>query len=67
MPKRKQIKANELVKILERAGFVRRRSRGSHLILKHSDGRRTIVPMHSSKNIPIGTLKAILKDVRLDL
>jgi predicted RNA binding protein YcfA (HicA-like mRNA interferase family) len=37
---------------------------GSHLVLKHSDGRRTTVPVHS-KDIPKGTLLAIIKDAKI--
>jgi len=33
--------------------------------MKHSDGRRTVVPMHSNKDIPKGTLLAILKDIQI--
>ena len=62
MPKLPRISAADLVGALKRMGFVEHRQRGSHLAMKHSDGRRTIVPMHSG-DIPIGTLRGILKDI----
>ena len=37
---------------------------GSHRVMKHADGRRTTVPMHG-KDIPKGTLLAILRDIEI--
>ena len=39
------------------------RHSGSHLIMKHPDGRRTTVPIHFGRDIPKGTLLAILRDI----
>jgi len=33
------LKATELIRVLERIGFVAVRQRGSHIRLKHGDGR----------------------------
>jgi predicted RNA binding protein YcfA (HicA-like mRNA interferase family) len=56
----------ELVKVLEKIGFIARRQKGSHLsLLRETDGRRATVPIHKGKEIPVGTLKAILKDADL--
>ncbi|HWG84885.1 MAG TPA: type II toxin-antitoxin system HicA family toxin [Deinococcales bacterium] len=52
-------KAREVVRRLERAGFRRERQRGSHLALRHPDGRTVIVPMHAG-DIPTGTLHNIV-------
>lgn len=57
--------APELVRILERRGFERVRQSGSHLILRHSDGRRVTVPMHKSKDLGRGLLARIMKDADL--
>ena len=65
MPKRRQVKPKELIRALQKIGFVKFRSRGSHLLMKHLDGRRTIIPVHGGKDIPIGTLNAILKDLQI--
>jgi len=64
MPKLPIVTAKKLVKVLEKIGFRNSRSRGSHIIMVHLDGRRAVVPMHG-KDIPNGTLLAILKDVGL--
>lgn len=57
--------AAELVRILERSGFERVRQSGSHLILRHSDGRRVTVPMHKSRDLGRGLLARIMKDADL--
>jgi len=44
---------------LKRAEFVEAHQRGSHLVLKHIDGRMVVLPMHS-RDLPIGTLYAIV-------
>lgn len=58
----KSLSPKELIKLLEGLGFVYQRSKGSHQLFKHPDGRRTIVPYHS-KDLKTGTLLAILKQV----
>lgn len=60
------IKGRDLIKILEKLGFVQTGSQGSHFRLKHSDGRWTQVAVHV-KPIPKGTLRAILRQTRLDV
>jgi predicted RNA binding protein YcfA (HicA-like mRNA interferase family) len=55
----------ELVEILGKAGFEVIRIRGSHYILGHSDGRRTVVPIHSGETIGPGLLAQILRDCEL--
>jgi predicted RNA binding protein YcfA (HicA-like mRNA interferase family) len=62
-----RLKGKELVRALERAGFAVNRSRGSHVFLKHPDGRTTTVPMHSGETIGPGLLRAILRDVELSV
>lgn len=44
----------EIVSILKKAGFVVERQRGSHVFLKHPDGRATVVPVHSGETIGPG-------------
>ena len=53
-------KAREILSRLQRAGFVIRRRSGSHVILRHQDGRQTYVAMHTT-DVPAGTFRAILK------
>lgn len=65
MTKLPQTKGKELGKVLEKKGFVVRKTKGSHVVFTHLDGRRTTVPMHN-KPLGVGLLKAILKQAGLD-
>jgi predicted RNA binding protein YcfA (HicA-like mRNA interferase family) len=58
-----RLKGKEIIRILERAGFVIVRTKGSHTFLRHSDGRATVVPVHSGETIGPGLLRAILRDI----
>ncbi|MBU4331846.1 type II toxin-antitoxin system HicA family toxin [Patescibacteria group bacterium] len=62
------LKDRDLLKVLKRLGFFEHRQRGtSHLVLKHSDNRRVIIAVHQGKDIPRGTLKAILEDAEISV
>ncbi|HTS34101.1 MAG TPA: type II toxin-antitoxin system HicA family toxin [Candidatus Solibacter sp.] len=62
-----RLKGKELIRILEKFGFQVARSRGSHFVLRHSDGRVTTVPVHSGEVLGPGLLRAILRDVELSV
>ncbi len=64
MTKLPQVRPKDLVKALQKAGFSKSRQTGSHVYLKHPDGRLTSVSIHP-KPIPTGTLRAILKQIQL--
>lgn len=53
-------KAKEVLQKPKRAGFQERRQSGSHLVLRHEDGRQTYLPMHTG-DVPMGTFRSILK------
>ena len=53
---------SQLIKLLENIGFKRIRQKGSHVRLKHKDGRITTVPVHAGKDIPKGLLRKIIKE-----
>ena len=69
MPKLPRVQASDVIRALERLGFVRVRQRGSHVILKKQlvqEGEEQeiievgcVVPLHR-KTIAVGTLKSIL-------
>ena len=61
----KALPARKVLKILNNLGFKIIRQRGSHVILKHSDGRMTVVPIHSKEEIGPGLLLKIIKDAKL--
>jgi len=60
----------ELIRVLEKLGFVRtKRSKSGHLRYVHPDGRRTTVPFHSGRTIPKGLLAKIIKvdlEIKID-
>lgn len=61
MGKIKRLTAQEVEKILTRFGFAQVSQRGSHRKWHNSDSRLTvIVPLHGSKELPIGTLRQIM-------
>ncbi len=57
-------KAKEVLRRLQHAGFEVRRQSGSHVVLRHTDGRQTYVPMHPG-DVPSGTFRSILKQAGL--
>jgi len=54
---------DKLLKIIKKLGFMVVRQHGSHIFLKHKDGRTTVVPYHKGKDIGRGLLRAILVDI----
>ena len=50
----------ELIKLLKKKGWVLDRINGSHHIMIKED-RTVVVPVHGKKDLPGGTLNAILK------
>ncbi|MCX7054321.1 MAG: type II toxin-antitoxin system HicA family toxin [Proteobacteria bacterium] len=59
------VKGKDLVAAFGRAGFVVARTKGSHQILRHSDGRVTVVPVHAGETIGPGLLARILRDAKM--
>lgn len=55
-----------VVRSLRKAGFELVRQRGSHAILKHPDGRSTVVPIHGRETIGVGLMSKIQRDVGID-
>ena len=65
MPKLSPISAKELIKILEKIDFEAVHQKGSHVRMKHADGRRTTIPVHSGERVGVGLLRKIMRDVNL--
>ena len=62
MPRVPRVRAAEVIRALERAGFMLSRTRGSHYIFRHPEkGKRVTVPYHATRVIPPGTVVNILK------
>jgi predicted RNA binding protein YcfA (HicA-like mRNA interferase family) len=65
MAKLPALSGRELQRALERAGFEVVRQRGSHIRMKHDDGRVVTVPVHAGQDIGRGLLRKILRDAEL--
>jgi predicted RNA binding protein YcfA (HicA-like mRNA interferase family) len=65
MAKLPRVSGDDVKKALEKAGFELAGQKGSHVKLKHSDGRIVIVPMH--RELKKGTLKSILRQAKLSV
>ena len=57
--------ATKVIKALSKLGFKIARKHGSHVVLKHPDGRLTVVPVHAGEKIGPGLLNKIIKDTGL--
>jgi predicted RNA binding protein YcfA (HicA-like mRNA interferase family) len=53
-----------MVRFLKSRGFEVLRIRGSHHVVEHGT-LHTVVPVHGSKTLRIGTLRGILRDVEM--
>ncbi len=63
-----RVDAQQLIRALKRVGFEGQRQRGSHLHLRRtSDSKRVTVPVHKGRDLPTGTLRAILRDAELSI
>ncbi len=58
-------KAKKIIKALSKLGFKIVRKRGSHVVMKHADGRLTVVPVHAGEELGTGLLNKIIKDTGL--
>jgi predicted RNA binding protein YcfA (HicA-like mRNA interferase family) len=57
-----RITGQEMVRFLQRQGFRLVRIQGSHHYFERGS-THTTVPVHGSRNLKIGTLRSILRDV----
>lgn len=66
MPNLPHLSGREIIRALERLGFVQARQRGSHVVMKKSTNEGSIgcvVPLHNE--VAIGTLHSVLKQARV--
>lgn len=60
-----RITADEVIHVLEKAGFKLSRQSGSHKIYKNLAGKRATVPYHKGRVLHPKVLSSILKDAQL--
>ncbi len=56
-----RLTGKEVGRIAEKLGFVHTRTRGSHKVYEHPDGRKTVIPHHAGEEIGPGLLDKIIK------
>jgi predicted RNA binding protein YcfA (HicA-like mRNA interferase family) len=56
------LRAQEVIGALEKAGFQVIGQKGSHVRMRHADGRVVTVPVHAGRDIGRGLLRKILRD-----
>ena len=59
------LKSSDLIKKVENAGWVLIRIKGSHHQFKHPDHKLPLTIPHPKKDLPIGTVKSIMKQAGL--
>jgi predicted RNA binding protein YcfA (HicA-like mRNA interferase family) len=59
------LSGEKVIKAFVKAGFQVLRQKGSHVYLKHPDGRATVVPVHKGESVGRGLLRTIMKDADL--
>jgi len=65
MPPQPVVSGSDVCRALTRGGFVRKSQKGSHVKMRHADGRTAIVPDHDE--VAPGTLRSILRQAGLSL
>ena len=66
MPNLPHLSEREVIRALERLGFVQARQRGSHVVMKKSTPTGNVgcvVPLHGE--VAVGTLHSILKQAKI--
>ncbi len=53
--------------VLERQGFERVRQKGSHVRMKHPNGRATVIPQHGKRPLKRGLLRSIIRQTGLSV
>ena len=60
-----RLAGTDVLRALEKIGFQVIRKRGSHVFVRHPDGRATVIPVHKGEDLGLGILSKILRDVEL--
>ena len=63
MTKLPSLTSRDIISGLEKLGFVKVRQKGSHGIFRHPDYRRTVVPIHQTKEISPYLVSDVLKQL----
>ena len=64
MPKLPHLSGREIIRVLERLGFMAVRQNGSHVVMR-SGSLGCVVPLH--KPVKVGTLAGLLRQAHVDV
>jgi predicted RNA binding protein YcfA (HicA-like mRNA interferase family) len=67
MPRLPRLTAGQIIRVLEKTGFVLVRQSGSHKIYRNASGQRVTVPYHAGKILHPKTLQSILREAELSV
>ena len=56
----KPLPARKVIRALENIGFQQIRQKGSHLFMRHPDGRTTLITIHPGERIGKGMVRKII-------
>lgn len=62
MPKLPAVKSREVIRFLEKNGFILDHASGSHFIFYHPTSKRRAVVAQHNRDIPKGTLLSLLRE-----
>ena len=65
MDKINPLSQKKVIKVLEKIGFAQVRQKGSHLFMRHPDGRTTLITVHPGEDIGKGMIRKIINDARI--
>ena len=65
MDKITPLPAMKVLKALGKMGFQQIRQKGSHLFMRHPDGRTTIIAVHPGEDIGKGMIRKIINDAKI--
>ena len=67
MNRLRPLKVDEVLQALRKVGVEETRQRGSHVRLRHTDGRVVTVPVHPGQEIGRGLLRKIIRDAEISV
>jgi len=62
-PALSDVPTRKVIRVLESVGFEHVRTKGSHAVYRHADGRVVVIPRHAT--VKRGTLSSILRQAGL--
>lgn len=68
MPKLPILSGKQLLKLLQKNGFILVRQKGSHVFVGSKNGElTTVIPLHGNEDLGKGLLKTILNDLEISV